>query len=152
MTAAACDELLDVLQYRPDLAGAGLELVAELIRRDPGPPGCLLDVRGAHEALADMVVCIAHFNDAAYADVVRHMWPVVHGIWLSSLVPVLIVADARGDVAYLDLSRRVFAAIYGESVANEWLAWIHTQRVDLEKRMQQDAEWLSGDGRGNSGT
>jgi hypothetical protein len=130
MTAQNLD-LVDALLRRPDLGPAALDLAADLLREAPAPPGCLVDVRGGHEAMADIfnaVACLWRGTSVASA---LHVLPVALECWLSALTPGLIVADARGGES-LARNRRHFAALFGPEAAEAFLSWIHAYRLYLE--------------------
>ena len=136
MTAANLDLVDALLVHRPDLGPAALDLAADLLREAPEVPGCLVDVRGGHEAMADIfnaVACLWRGTSVASA---LHVLPVALECWLSALTPGLIVADARGGES-LARNRRHFAALFGQRNAAEFLAWIHVQRLRLEKEVSR---------------
>jgi len=124
-------DLVDLLLDREDLGPDGLSLAADLLREAPAPAGPL-DARGANEALADLVDVFALHAAGRHLATARHVLPVALSAWLSALAPGLIVSDARGG-ACLARNRRRIVVLFGREVGEAFLAWIHGERLTLER-------------------
>jgi len=123
----------DLVLTREDLTPAALRRQADLLREAPASAGCLLDVRGANEALADILEVVAAREEGRHVAAADHVFPVALACWVSALVPGLIVTDARGGEA-LETNRRRFVALFGPEVGPKFLEWVHACRVALEKK------------------